>query len=69
MGSLKTKNKSGGLRPRRRNEPAAEPVSLRPLKVEEALGDLLKVKPSKSEIAGRSRSKLRKDALWTSGRG
>ncbi len=31
------------------NKPAEKPVSLKPLKVEEALSDLLKVKPSREE--------------------
>ena len=40
--------------------PAEKPVSLRPLKVEEALGDLLKVRPSTDRERKRGKVKRNK---------
>ena len=44
-----------GLQERRKPaiSPAEKPVSLRPLKVEEALGDLLRISPSEKRRASR----------------
>ena len=57
----KTVDISSGSEPNRQKEPAAKPVSLRPLKVEEALGDLLKVKARNEKDHAGDREKARQE--------